>query len=97
MPGGRAQPAVLLGPGDSVQALRAARAHILLLTPASPSALHTVLQGLHEGVHNVSQKTSARSARARSAAKTHLFYIEADSPKYLAVCNHAIIGSYLNE
>ncbi len=66
--GGRTQPAVLPGPGDSVQALRAARAHILLLPPARPSALHTILQGLHEGIHIVSQKTSARSARARSAA-----------------------------
>jgi hypothetical protein len=56
VPGGRAQPAVLPGPGDSVQALRAARAHILLLTPPRPSALHTILQGLHEGIHNVNKK-----------------------------------------
>jgi hypothetical protein len=88
VPGGRTQPAVLPGPGDSVQALRAARAHILLLTPPRPSALHTILQGLHEGIHNASQKTSARSARARSAAKTHEYYIEANSPKYSVVCNH---------
>jgi hypothetical protein len=79
--GGRPQPAVLPGSGDSVQALRAARAHILLIPPPRPSALHTVLQGLHEGIHNVSLKTNARSARARSSANNQ----------------YAIIGSYMNK